>query len=1429
MAQKPLGSATSRLRNALNRLLDNSNGEMPDAAHLSLIKQSQARVEAAASILDLNRSIEDVSHLLPDSIKEATQDDEIHRVITTVQDANGRLHLIRRGEFGMLMVAKYVKSINWNAVGMNVAGALEKLRRVVKEMEILCGVDVLTVWKTAVPARKLSEVAAAEKGRQKATKKTPVVNKTSAGSIYGVSISREDDTADKTYKPKNAPEVSEDEEDNDLGDDDEPVETGEKRARRTIYDQISSAIPASFRRWLPDTANAAQWHQTLACRLRANTICDFHDEFTPIFSWLFDMFRLASRNGPRHNSHSFIHAYSLSFKSCVGSGVNHWQLSKLDPRPPLKLDTSNSKHFSGDLQKWFKNMTNIHAGPHSPIKGCWYSVEGETFCDGHATVLEIFVGLPVMLILTVNPGEENEWDVPREFSPIAKRPAALKDVGVVYDLVGHTQTNAAIQHFAAHFLSYDKKMYDYDGMKHDGHAILNAQGFEGSLIGKLSTLDVSPGFRVSELVYHLRGGVAAQRLFREEQSNRARKLGIEFGAPESSDWPIPVRANFTRPNTKMVDSDDMFWMLAGKDSEQIGLPFPRPCKLLPRKKRNRDRQHNPAIYSSSAQYLRHARKTHASFDHVTASLTRLERANRVYTRVGGMVGSAHAYRLISSSYLSSPHFILPIYIPTDSSLYVRPTASLHPEDSANSECAGDRHAGGSGPPHGNVVRGNASPYHVFAHVPVGSMFNGVELLKVISISLFSQRTLYLTCTFSLSIASPSASELGQNPQESGTSYLSTLSPTIPYIHYLSYSTGTRTTSLLSVPTPGLTHLLHQESNPLLDDSDGEEAARPPSQIESDFPFTCRCGAQGPDGSVFTVDDPAIQCDGFKDWSHIYCQRDGRAYKKKSSDLFECDYCIKNGILPNLHMDALDKYSGRPRRARNLSGARIGPGKGVLVKNGKYWYPARLIRRIPKSKSYAVKWWRECRFHHSATWSEELSIVPEADIVDDLWGNLAERRKIRLGKWTHACEVPSAEDILADPAAIPYNNEIETVLAPHHTTLQNLLASHTDFDKLDIPALQNISHPNGSMGLGGPQSGNLSILDQGRVIECRVANGDRAARVVWSGRIPLAHAYTLLFAHRYYPLIIAQKGCPPADEELEHRRFVLSRAWEYQSGTLPGLWNGLDVDRECLDLLEERMFENSERAGPAGIGQWGLDAGVHQGHRYPYNVPAPWSLDYAPEVTDKDFKTGPDFVEDDTEDEAKGAAEIEAERCKGLARLKPIPKGTKWKAEETETEVVGMQEEPEVSKPPVQKKRKTRETTTREGDYSRIPWADSDGPSVVPASLGSRHRVPGEDWVHSRWTAYFLSTTTVRASYELLEWVSSGVLVPSGTQWYSAVLAVTSVQSVEDKATTLRISFLAVSPLLLLLMQIVSLVAIARCVYNLRSLKKKIQFIVETRV
>lgn len=44
---------------------------------------------------------------------------------------------------------------------------------------------------------------------------------------------------------------------------------------------------------------------------------------------------------------------------------------------------------------------------------------------------------------------------------------------------------------------------------------------------------------------------------------------------------------------------------------------------------------------------------------------------------------------------------------------------------------------------------------------------------------------------------------------------------------------------------------------------------------------------------------------------------------------------------------------------------------------------------------------------------------------------------------------------------------------------------------------------------------------------------------------------------------------------------------------------IDVDQECLGLLEERMFEQSFRAGIAGHRQWGLDAGDHQECWDPY--------------------------------------------------------------------------------------------------------------------------------------------------------------------------------------------------------------------------------------
>ncbi|KAF7341071.1 hypothetical protein MSAN_02093200 [Mycena sanguinolenta] len=121
----------TRARTAPKHLVDGSNSEAPNAAHQAIVDATQARLNAAAAIAKLIQNIEDLDALLPTTIAEGTEDDEIHRVLTTIQgldpdspsstftrrfdilfkedaqcrDADGRLHLIRRGELGMLMVA----------------------------------------------------------------------------------------------------------------------------------------------------------------------------------------------------------------------------------------------------------------------------------------------------------------------------------------------------------------------------------------------------------------------------------------------------------------------------------------------------------------------------------------------------------------------------------------------------------------------------------------------------------------------------------------------------------------------------------------------------------------------------------------------------------------------------------------------------------------------------------------------------------------------------------------------------------------------------------------------------------------------------------------------------------------------------------------------------------------------------------------------------------------------------------------------------------------------------------------------------------------------------------------------------------------------------------------------------------------------------
>ncbi len=183
-----------------------------------------------------------------------------------------------------------------------------------------------------------------------------------------------------------------------------------------------------------------------------------------------------------------------------------------------------------------------------------------------------------------------------------------------------------------------------------------------------------------------------------------------------------------------------------------------------------------------------------------------------------------------------------------------------------------------------------------------------------------------------------------------------------------------------------------------------------------------------------------------------------------------------------------------------------------------------------------------------------------------------------------------DDVLSNPKAIPYTQKTAMLLSPYIDLLKKIsqasaARSLTDLDNEIIPSKDFLSTGiNKKFGNHVAYWGSITTTERAEInnwIHHNICDDFR----VWFGNLTQAHATTLYIRG----LLVEEKPQIGMLTEAEQ----LQKAWDIQYNTPRPFHEGIDVDRECIERLEEEMFEVSERAGIAGNHQWGLDAGDHQ--------------------------------------------------------------------------------------------------------------------------------------------------------------------------------------------------------------------------------------------
>ncbi|KAG6882671.1 hypothetical protein C0992_011018 [Termitomyces sp. T32_za158] len=193
----------------------------------------------------------------------------------------------------------------------------------------------------------------------------------------------------------------------------------------------------------------------------------------------------------------------------------------------------------------------------------------------------------------------------------------------------------------------------------------------------------------------------------------------------------------------------------------------------------------------------------------------------------------------------------------------------------------------------------------------------------------------------------------------------------------------------------------------------------------------------------------------------------------------------------------------------------------------------------------------------------------------------------LRKWEHACNAVSSGDVLQDPSCVSFSQDVEEARSPFSDILEKLFIQPDLVNSEDVPSKAWLeSEKKDIFTAPVPHTGSLTMMKRAEIanwLQLKINQRKKHSKD-WVGLLLNAHAQTLYIASNL-------KADPKFQNITE--RTLIQRAWIVQfSGTAPH-WDHVDVDAQCLDHLEEEMFEQYECASRAGNYQWGLDAGDHQ--------------------------------------------------------------------------------------------------------------------------------------------------------------------------------------------------------------------------------------------